>query len=92
MTSMTTSFLLTNRLNHDDLENLFSCIRNSGGNSDSPTAPKFVNHLKNVVTNSFMNDYTYGNCLHDETPFLSLFDFERSTGSQQDEVSHCERC
>lgn len=83
-------FLLTNRLNQDSLENLFSCIRNSGGNSDSPTAPKFVSHLKNVVTNSFMNDYTYGNCLHDETPFLSLFDFERSTGSQQDEVSHCE--
>ena len=70
--------MLTNRLNQDCLGNLFSCIRNSRGNSDSPPAPKFVNQLKNIVTNSFMHCYNFGNWANDNTPYLSFLDLGRS--------------
>lgn len=69
-------FLLTRRLNQDCLESLFSTVRNIGGNNDSPTTPKFVNQMKTLVTNNFLQSSIQGNCADIETPFLEFMDIK----------------
>ena len=71
-------FILTNRLNQDCLENFFSSVRNSGGNNESPTAPQFMNLIKNLITNNIMQQGGGGNCATDSTPMLNILDI-RST-------------
>ena len=63
-------FLLTNRLNQDCVENLFSVIRGKGGHRDNPTAEQFRHALRQVMVDRFFVQSDSSNCHVDADKFL----------------------
>ena len=59
------TFLLTNRLNQDCLENLFSTIRGKGGHGDNPSAKQFRIRLSQTMVDSFFLHSHGSNCEED---------------------------
>ena len=55
-------FLLTNRLNQDCLENLFSIIRGRGGNRTNPTPQQFRSTFRHVVVEKVFIQSVNSNC------------------------------
>ena len=64
------SFLLTNRLNQDCLEKLFSVIRGKGGNRDNPDAVQFRMAFRQVMVDAIMVPSKGSNCQEDVDTFL----------------------
>ena len=80
------SFLLTNRLNQDCLENLFSIIRSRGGHRDNPTANEFRAALKQVMCSKMMAPLGNQNCESDSDTFLDLtIPFKSQANSENSE-------
>jgi len=70
------SFLLTNRLNQDCIENLFSSIRRSGGNRDNPSCEEFAPAFKQCLIECILTPSKGANCLEDgDTIISTLSDF-----------------
>ena len=63
-------FLLTQRLNTDPIENLFSEIRQKGGNCSNPTPYNFARIIKQVTCQRLFNPIEGGNCELDLTKIL----------------------
>lgn len=59
------SFLMTNRLNQDCLENSFSVIRQKGGFRDSPDTEQFKASVKALMTENLMRSGQVTNCEED---------------------------
>ena len=62
--------LLTNRLNQDCIENLFSQIRYRGGNADNPDTRMFRAHLRDVMIDAILRPNSNGNCELDVDSFV----------------------
>ena len=58
-------FLLTNRLNQDCVENLFSIIRGRGGHRDNPTAMQFRSAFRHIVVEKLFIQSNNSNCAVD---------------------------
>ena len=56
------SFLLTNRLNQDCVENLFSVIRGRGGNRDNPNPEQFRAAFRQVIVEKLLIQSESSNC------------------------------
>lgn len=65
-------YLMTNRLNQDALENVFSTIRNAGGNSDAPTCQIFKKLINGMMSNHIFQSSVRANCLDDAMPILQF--------------------
>jgi hypothetical protein len=63
-------FLLTNRLNQDCAENLFSIIRGKGGKRDNPDAREFRAAYRQVVFDQMLLPSKGSNCKEDEDNVL----------------------
>ena len=55
-------FLLTNRLNQDCIENLFSIIRGKGGNRVNPTPQQFRSSFRHIVVEKLFIQSVNSNC------------------------------
>lgn len=55
-------YLLTNRLNQDCLENLFSIIRGRGGHRDNPTPQQFRAAFRQIVIQQLFQQSERSNC------------------------------
>jgi hypothetical protein len=65
-------FLLTNRLNQDPLENMFSIIRQKNGYTKNPSARMFRSCFANICSFSLMKASDECNCELNEDEFLSF--------------------
>ena len=65
-------FLLTRRLNSDPLENLFSVIRQKGGNCTNPTPYNFSAIIKQVTCQRLFHPVKGANCEMDITKILTV--------------------
>ena len=65
-------YLMTNRLNQDALKNLFSTIRNAGGNSDAPTCQIFKKLINGMISNHIFQSSVRTNCVDDAIPILQF--------------------
>ena len=85
------SFLLSNRLNQDCLENHFATIRGRGGFRDSPTPDAFAATFRQVLVHHLISPPKGSNCADDMTDFLlRLEDVNRQqTMSTSDSTSTC---
>lgn len=63
------SYLLTNRLNQDCLENTFSSVRRKGGFRDNPSCYEFRSSVRNVMVFSFIKK-SNSNCEDDSAANL----------------------
>lgn len=63
-------YLLTNRLNQDCVENLFSVIRGKGGHRDNPDASQFRSAFRQVMVDAIMVPSARANCQEDADTFL----------------------
>jgi hypothetical protein len=68
------SYLMTNRLNQDCIENAFSSIRRRGGFRDNPSTFEFRSAVKGVIVYSFLKRYN-SNCKEDSD--VHLLDISR---------------
>ena len=72
-------FLLTNRLNQDCVENLFSTIRAKGAQRDNPDAGQFRAAFRQVMVDMVMIPNKGGNCEEDVDKFIcTLEDINKS--------------
>ena len=63
-------YLLTNRLNQDCLENLFSAIRFKGGFRDNPDSQQFRAAFRHVIVDKLFVHSTTANCQFDTDKML----------------------
>ena len=63
-------FLLTNRLNQDWAENLFSIIRGKGGFRDNPDAVQFKDAFKYIIADKLFVQSGKSNCKVDNDKIL----------------------
>jgi hypothetical protein len=63
-------FLLTNRINQDCVENVFSIIRGKGGHGHNPTPKQFREFFRMAMVDSIIVQSTASNCLDDGAHFL----------------------
>ena len=63
-------FLLTNRLNQDCVENLFSVIRAKGAQRDNPDAAQFRAAFRQVMVDTVMVPSKFSNCEEDVDSFI----------------------
>lgn len=63
-------YLLTNRLNQDCIENLFSVLRGKGGNRDNPNSQQFRHALAAAMVDAIMVQSDKSNCQIDPDKFL----------------------
>jgi len=82
-------FLLTNRLNQDCLENLFSTIRGRGGHGDNPSAQQFRIRLRQAMVDSFFAHSQSSNCEEDHDKSLLALSALMET-SQGTDTLECE--
>lgn len=85
-------FLLTNRLNQDPLENMFSIMRQKNGYTKNPSARMFRSCFANICSFSLMKASDECNCELDEDEFLSvdvLNDVEVSNQIENCSVNEC---
>ncbi len=66
-------FLCTRHLNQDPLENFFGCIRQQGGNCDTPTAIQFTRAFRKLFFDNYLSP-TNTNCAADVDAMLVGFD------------------
>ena len=64
------SYILTNRLNQDALENLFAQVRYKGGNNKNPSLLQFNNILSHIVSSKLQFKSVFSNCETDDASFL----------------------
>lgn len=64
------TFLCTRRLNQDPLENFFGCIRQQGGNCDTPTPVQFIRAFRKLFFDNFLSP-SNGNCSADIDKMLA---------------------
>ena len=87
-------FLLTNRLNQDCLENLFSTIRGKGGHGDNPSAQQFRIRLRQTMVDSFFVHSQSSNCKEDYDKSLialsALMETSQGTGTIECEPAESE--
>lgn len=71
-------FILTNRLNQDVIENLFSIYRQKGGYNRNPTARQFRMSFRSNAINSLIRPPTSSNCEPDtdDPPQIIIIDSE----------------
>lgn len=67
-----TFFLLTNRLNQDPLENMFSIMRQKNGYTRNPTAKIFRTCFASICSFSLMKVSEKCNCETDQNEFLTI--------------------
>lgn len=67
-----TFFLLTNRLNQDPLENMFSIMRQKNGYTRNPTAKIFRTCFASICSFSLMKVSEKCNCEADQDEFLTI--------------------
>ena len=67
-------FLLTNRLNQDCVENLFSIIRAKGAQRDNPDASQFRAALRQAMVDTVMVPIKTSNCEADVDKFICNLD------------------
>jgi hypothetical protein len=67
-----TFFLLTNRLNQDPLENMFSIMRQKNGYTRNPTAKIFHTCFASICSFSLMKVSEKCNCEADQDEFLTI--------------------
>jgi len=85
-------FLLTNRLNQDCLENLFSIIRGKGGKRENPDAREFRAAYRQVVFDQILLPSPGSNCEIDRDGILlSLTNITMSNNSSSTTVSRAGR-
>ena len=73
------SFLMTNRLNQDCVENLFSIIRGKGGKRDNPDAREFRASYRQVVFDQLLMPSEGSNCKVDtDDILLNLTNLDRA--------------
>ena len=63
-------FLCTRRLNQDPLEDFFGCIRQQGGNCDTPTPVQFTRAFRKLFFDNFLSP-SNGNCTADIDKMLA---------------------
>lgn len=81
-------YLLTNRLNQDALENLFSIYRQKGGYNRNPTARLLRCFFRINVINSLMKSEA-SNCEADEDNNLTISNSAESTGNTEIKKNNC---
>lgn len=74
-------FLLTNRLNQDCIETLFSVIRGKGGFRDNPDSQQFRAAFRHVIVDKLFVSSTSSNCAFDTDKIL--LDISNVTIQQQ---------
>ena len=75
------TYLLTNRLNQDCVENLSSVIWVKGGHRDNPDATQFGSAFRQLMVDAVMVPTVGGNCQEDvDTFLLTLKNFGVSAG------------
>lgn len=79
-------YLLTNRLNQDCAENLFSQIRGNHGRVDRPTAAQFRRLLKKAMVQNLLDHSNGTNCELDDDTFLLRLDQLSSISSPDHEA------
>ena len=80
-------FILTNKLNQDPIENLFSLIRNKGGNNKNPSVLEFNRIIGRVVSNKFLSfACPTSNCVEDEDSFVILDEKENNFPLMSDSI------
>ena len=78
-------FLLTNRLNQDCLENMFSVVRSRRGHGDNPDAQQFLAAFRQIVVDKLLLPSEASNCQADMDKVLldiSSFSVEPSQPSE----------
>ena len=81
-------FLLTNRLNQDCLENLFSVIRGKGGHRDNPTPCQFRTAFRQIVFDSLLEKSAMSNCKLDvDRVLLDISSFHTTTVKSSQNLS-----
>ena len=82
-------YLLTNRLNQDCLENLFSAIRFKGGFRDNTDAQQFRAAFRHVMVDQLFVHSTTANCQFDTDKMLEISNItiEQKKGKQTNEDS-----
>jgi hypothetical protein len=79
------SFLISRRLNQDNLENFFGAIRQKGGKCDNPTRFMFGKQFSHVCTSNLITSMPSSNCQQDTDSFLVLMgDLSKNIGSVSD--------
>lgn len=79
-----TFFLLTNRLNQDPLENMFSIVRQKNGYNKNPTARVFRSCFANICSFSLMKCSELCNCEEDNDEYLTVNSLENCNLSSPD--------
>ena len=80
------TFLLTNRLNQDCLENLFSTLRFKGGNRDNPDAVEFRLGFRQVMVDAIMLPSTAANCEEDFDKIIVNLQSFQSTENKEKSI------
>lgn len=80
-------FLLTNRLNQDVLENLFSIYRQKGGYNRNPTTRTLRTIFRSNAINSLMRTSSSANCEPDLCSALPVSNTEVSKSEEEQEQS-----
>jgi hypothetical protein len=79
------SFLISRRLNQDNLENFFGAIRQKGGKCDNPTPFMFGKQFSHVCTSNLITSMPSSNCQPDTDSFLVLMgDLSKNISSESD--------
>ena len=63
--NMKFQFLLTNRLNQDCIENLFSIVRGRGGNGYNPSPEQFRGAFRQIIVDQLLQKSESSNCKED---------------------------
>ena len=63
-------YFLTNRLNQDCVENLFSIIRGSGGHRDNPNCEQFQASFRHIIVDKLFVHSPSANCAFDPDKIL----------------------
>ena len=78
-------YIVTNRLNQDAIENLFSVIRGKGSHHDNPDPQQFRYRLRQVMVDKILIPSKVSNCQDDVDSFLVNLTQDRAStiGTQQ---------
>lgn len=83
-------YLLTNRLNQDCVENLFSILRGKGGHRDNPSAMEFRAAFRQVAFDHILEQFAGSNCGADMDQILvSLTNIKCSHKAADEHPSVC---
>jgi len=84
-------FLLTYKLNQDPVENLFSLIRNRGGNNKNPSLYDFNHIIARLFSNKIIAKSDFSNCENDYEDLVQVEKqvFQKEDDHQTEEESIC---